>query len=71
MELLTAQWKHLDKFKRKLYVPMTKSGKSRDIYLSDEMMKLICDLPKRENNTYIFSSLITGKHISEPRGLTM
>ncbi|MEI6893999.1 MAG: site-specific integrase [Colwellia sp.] len=67
MELLTAQWKHLDKIKRKLYVPMTKSGKSRDIYLSDEMMKLICDLPKRENNAYIFSSLITGKHISEPR----
>ncbi|MBA6353415.1 MULTISPECIES: site-specific integrase [unclassified Colwellia] len=67
MELLTAQWKHLDKVKRKLYVPMTKSGKSREIYLSDEMMKLICELPKRESNPYIFSSLITGKHISEPR----
>ncbi|MBL4822323.1 MAG: integrase family protein [Colwellia sp.] len=26
MELLTAKWKHLDKLKRKLYVPMTKSG---------------------------------------------
>jgi len=67
MELLTAQWKHLDKIKRKLYVPMTKTGKSREIYLSDAMMKLICSLPKRENNPFIFSSLITGKHIAEPR----
>lgn len=67
MELLTAKWQHLDKEKRKLLVPMTKTGKSREIYLSDNMMKIICALPKRPNNPYIFSSLITGKHISEPR----
>lgn len=67
MELLTAKWQHLDKEKRKLLVPMTKTGKSREIYLSDNMMKIICALPKRANNPYIFSSLITGKHIAEPR----
>lgn len=62
MELLTAQWKHLGKVKRKLYAPMTKSGKSCEIYLSDAMMKLICSLPKRENNPYVFS-LIRILHI--------
>ncbi len=61
MELLIAQRKHLDKIKRKLYVPMTNAGKSREIYLSDAMMKLIYSLSKRENNPYIFSSLIIGK----------
>lgn len=67
MELLTAQWQNLDKDKRKLFVPVTKTDKSRDIYLSDPMMKIICALPKCSNNPYIFSSLITGKHIAEPR----
>jgi len=67
MELLTAKWQNLDKAKRKLHVPMTKNGKSREVYLSDDMMKIICALPKRPSNPYIFSSLITGKHIAEPR----
>ncbi|MDX2369165.1 MAG: tyrosine-type recombinase/integrase, partial [Colwellia sp.] len=65
MELLTAKWQHLDKAKRKLYVPMTKNGNSREVYLSDDMMKVICALPKQSNNPYIFSSMVTGKHMTE------
>ena len=67
MELLTAKWQNLDKGKRKLHIPMTKNGKSREVYLSDDMMKIICALPKQSNNPYIFSSMKTGKHIAEPR----
>lgn len=67
MELLTAKWQDLDKAKRKLHVPMTKNGKSREVYLTDNIMKIICALPKQSNNPYIFLSMITGKHIAEPR----
>ena len=42
MGLLTAQWKHLDKVKRKFYSSfIAKFGKSGEIYLSDVMMKRI------------------------------
>lgn len=52
MELLTAKWQNLDK--RKLHVPMTKNGKSREVYLSDDMMKIICALPPGQTTLIYF-----------------
>lgn len=41
MELLTAKRQSLDKTKRKLHIPMTNNEKSREVYLSDNMMNII------------------------------
>jgi integrase len=67
MELLTVKWRDLDKATKRLHIFMSKTDKRRELYLSNEMMSIICSLTKRRNNPYIFSSRITGKHISEPR----
>jgi len=66
-ELLNAKWEQLDLDKRELFIPMTKNGKSRMIYLTDMGLAIINAIPKVEGNPYIFAGKIKGKPIASPR----
>lgn len=66
-ELLNATWDQLDLDKRELFIPMTKNGKPRMIYLTDLGLDIINDISKKEGNPYIFAGKIKGKPIASPR----
>lgn len=69
-ELQQAKWEHLNLDEGILFVPMTKSGKPREIYLSQEALKWIKRLrpPINPNNPFIFARRNRhDKAISAPR----
>ncbi len=66
-ELQFAKWEDLNIKEKILYVPMTKSGKPREIYLSDEAMVWINRLDRDITNPYIFARPNSLKPISAPR----
>ena len=66
-ELQQAKWEQLNLQDQILFVPHTKNGKPREIYLSDNAMKWINRLPRYANNPYIFAGEKFGKPISAPR----
>ena len=67
-ELQQAKWEYLDIENQILFVPLTKSGKPREIFLSSEAMYWIKRIPqKNPNNPYIFARKNSHKAISAPR----
>ncbi|MBS0532435.1 MAG: tyrosine-type recombinase/integrase [Proteobacteria bacterium] len=60
-EITQARWEHVRWKERKLYVPLSKSGKPRWIALSPAAMELLKQLPGRDVNTFIFPSAVTGR----------
>lgn len=66
-ELQQAKWEYLDVNAQILYVPNTKNGKPREIYLSDEAMYWLNRLERDVGNPYIFARKGSVKPISAPR----
>lgn len=69
-EVLLAKWEHVNWEEKTLFVPMTKNGKSRIIYLSAVAIDILEKLPRIAGNPYVFASPYNrthGKPISEPR----
>jgi integrase len=60
-EITYAKWDQILWNERKLFVPMSKSGKPRSIALSASAMTLLQSLPRSEGNEYIFPSPLTGR----------
>lgn len=48
-EILTARWEHVDVNRRLLTVPLSKSGRTRHIPLSDDAVRVLEDIPHGES----------------------
>lgn len=55
-EILGAEWKNVDLERRTLLVPMSKTGKSRYIPLSQAAIDLIEQIPRKKEARYLFAS---------------
>lgn len=69
-EVLLAKWEHVNWEDKTLFVPLTKNGKSRIIYLSTLAIDILEKLPRIAGNPYVFASQhirCQGKPIGEPR----
>ena len=66
-ELRLAKHEHLDKQNQILYLPMTKNGQSREVYLSDLAMEIINETPLVPGNPYLFAGRVPGNPISSFR----
>jgi integrase len=60
-EVTHAKWDHVLWNERKLFVPLSKSGKPRWIALSSSAMSLLGSISKVDGNDYIFPSPATGR----------
>lgn len=65
-EGLQARWEHVDLERERLFLPNTKSGKSRHVVLNAEAMDLLKRQPRVEGNPYIFPGRIAGKPLNNP-----
>lgn len=66
-EMLNVMHKHIDRDNRSLFIPYTKNGRSRTVYLSDVALSIIDSIPRAGSNPYLFAVKDNGKPISEPR----
>ena len=66
-EIRLARHENLDKAKRVLYIPMTKSGLSREVYLSDLALEILEETPKVSGNPYIFAGRTEGQPLKDCR----
>jgi len=60
-EITHAKWVHVSWNERKLFVPLSKSGKPRWIALSASAVALLQALPRADDNEYIVPSPLTGR----------
>jgi integrase len=60
-EVTHAKWEHVLWNERKLYVPLSKSGKPRWIALCSSAMSLLGAVERIDGNDYIFPSPLTGR----------
>ncbi|SET35551.1 Site-specific recombinase XerD [Marinobacter segnicrescens] len=66
-EIRTALWSNLNLADRSLFIPMTKSGKSRVVYLSDMALEILKGLPRVPGNPHIFPGRKPGKPLTNCR----
>lgn len=66
-EIRLAKHEHLDRANRVLFLPMTKNGQSREVYLSDLALEILDETPKVPGNPYIFAGRIAGQPIKDCR----
>jgi integrase len=55
-ELLSARWENVDVERRGLFVPTSKTGKSRHVPLAQAAMDVIAAIPRAEGAVYLFPS---------------
>lgn len=63
-EILAARWENINLDQRILTVPLSKSGKSRHIPLSDEALRVITKLPRCEDIPWLFPAK-KERHLTE------
>jgi integrase len=64
-ELLSTRWEHVDLERRSLFVPTSKTGRSRYVPLASAAMDFIADLPKASGATFLFpNSRDASKHLT-------
>mgnify|MGYP000577897102 CR=1 FL=1 len=66
-EIGLAKHEHLDRANRILFLPMTKNGQSREVYLSDLALEVLDETPKVPGNPYIFAGRIDGQPLKDCR----
>ncbi|MCW8195723.1 site-specific integrase [Proteobacteria bacterium 005FR1] len=66
-EIRTAKWANLNLPERSLFVPYTKNGKGRVVYLSDLAIDILDNVPKVPGNPYIFVGRKPGRPLSNCR----
>lgn len=60
-ELLKAEWKHVDLERRSWLIPVTKTGKSRNVPLSQAAIDILTQVPKLPGCPYVVPNLETGR----------
>lgn len=53
-EILHARWEHVDIKRKIIHVPLSKSGRCRTIYLCDEALSIISELPSYGQSSWLF-----------------
>jgi integrase len=66
-EIRLAEKSHLDVDKRILFLPMTKNGHSREVYLSDIALKILEERPFKADNPYLFPGRAQGQPLKDCR----
>ena len=66
-EISMAKHEHVNKSNRTLFLPMTKNGKSREVYLSDLALEILNETPVVVGNSYIFAGRIQGQPLKNCR----
>ncbi len=64
-EILKAKWEHIRLEEKLLIVPLSKSGKPRQIALSEEALEVIRSLKLKRKNQWLFPSSVTEGAISD------
>jgi len=59
-EITQAKWEHVDRQRRTLLVPVSKSGKPRTIALNGAAITLLRSIPRDQGSEYIFPSPYSG-----------
>lgn len=65
-EALQAKWEALDLERGTLFLPQTKSGKSRHVVLNPDALALVKAQPKRDGNPYLFPGKVPGQALNNP-----
>jgi integrase len=60
-EITHARWENVDLKASMLFVPLSKSGKSRYIVLNKDAVAVLRSIPRLPGNPYVFPSPITGR----------
>jgi len=60
-EGLRAEWREFDIANRTWVIPLSKSGRSRSVAISDSLIALLEQLPSRGSSPYLFPNAKTGK----------
>lgn len=64
-ELLETRWEHVDLDRRGLHLFDTKNGSDHTVPLSTPAVTLFEELPRLEDNPFVFCSRIRGRHLVE------
>jgi integrase len=65
-EILQSRYEHLDLAKRSLYLPHTKSGRSRHVVLNDAAMEVFKSVPRVADSPWIFFGKDPMKPLNNP-----
>ncbi|WP_244937438.1 tyrosine-type recombinase/integrase, partial [Methylobacterium crusticola] len=65
-EILQSRHEHLDLEKRSLYLPHTKSGRSRHVVLNDAAMEVFKSVPRAADSPWIFFGKNPMKPLNNP-----
>ena len=60
-EVTQARWEHVDLEASTLFVPLSKSGKSRYVVLNADAVAVLRSVPRLPGNPYVFPSPVTGR----------
>jgi integrase len=60
-EITHARWEHVDLEASTLFVPLSKSGKSRYVVLNTDAVAVLRSVPRLPSNPYVFPSPATGR----------
>ena len=60
-EITHARWEHVDLETSTLFVPLSKSGKSRYVVLNADAVAVLRSIPRLPGNPYVFPSPVTGR----------
>ena len=60
-EVTHARWEHIDLQASTLFVPLSKSGKPRYVFLNAAAVDVLTSIPRLPANPYVFPSPVTGR----------
>jgi integrase len=60
-EITHARWEHVDLKASTLFVPLSKSGKPRYVFLNAAAVNVLRSVPRLPGNPYVFPSPVTGR----------
>ena len=66
LEVMRSRHEHLDLEKKSLYLPKTKSGKSRHVALNDAALKIFQTTPRIDGSPWIFPGKDPMKPLNNP-----
>ncbi|WP_200375976.1 site-specific integrase [Thiocystis violacea] len=66
-EALQARWEHVDLDQGTLFLPDTKSGRSRYVVLNPAALALLQAQPRHEDHPYVFPGRVAGRPVNNPQ----
>lgn len=66
-EAFNIKVKDIDVKKRVIYIPMTKNGRSRVVYITDMILSFIANIPLKSDNPYLFAGRVKGQPLRSTR----